>query len=931
MAMEDFEEMRREISNLTGTRSRSSRRERKRGILGRPISRRVTTGSRRNSSSGATEIDDKEVSPSRDEFQLEQFMREGHFEKRTEQGEPTKKLGVIFKNLTVLGVGSKATPVRTLPGAILGTFGPDLYHVICKLIPSLKFGTTGQVRELIRDFTGVVPPGEMLLVLGRPGSGCSTFLKTIANNRGSYAGVTGDVSYGGISAADQDKHYRGEVVYNPEEDLHLPSLTVWQTLKFSLLNKTKKREKSEINIILEALLKMFAISHTKQTLVGNEFVRGVSGGERKRVSIAETLATKNSVTCWDNSTRGLDSSTALDYARSLRIMTDVSARTTITTLYQAGEEIYQLMDKVLVIEDGRMIFQGSTKNARDYFVSLGFYAPPRQTTPDFLTSVGDPNERRFREGYEARCPKTAQELEIAFRNSDSYRKVLEQVADYEKHLHGTDHVDTQKFKQSVQDQKSKTVAKKSSYTISFWRQALACTRREFWLIWGDKTSLYTKFFIIVSNALIVGSLFYNQPPTTQGAFSRGGTAFFAIVFLGWLQLGELMKAVSGRAIIARHKDYAFYRPSAVNIARVLADIPMIFSQVVPFCIIMYFMTGLDIDVSKFFIFLLFVYVTTISITALYRMMAALSPTLDDAVRFSGIGLNLLVIYTGYVIPKPQLLTEKIWFGWMYYVNPLSYAFEGVLTNEFVGRVMPCSEQQLVPQGPGVQAQYQGCAISGAQLGSTQVRGESYLGTTYSYSRDNLWRNFGILIVLTLGYILITVLGTELFSFVENTGGALVFKKSKKAKKQAAVARADEEKGGQPDDKAIMDDRLKRTRTQDEALAELTRSESIFTWSNLNYSVPYQGDQKQLLHDVNGYAKPGVMVALVGASGAGKTTLLNTLSQRQKIGSVSGSMLVDGRPLGTEFQRSTGFVEQVSRLHSSLLFSIHIMCMCIVTS
>lgn len=155
--------------------------------------------------------------------------------------------------------------------------------------------------------------------------------------------VTGDVSYGGITASKQHAHYRGEVNYNPEDDQHFPTLNVWQTLKFSLLNKTRKRGKGEIDIIVGALLRMFGISHTTKTLVGNEFVRGISGGERKRVSIAETLATKSTVVCWDNSTRGLDASTALDYANSLRIMTDVSDRTTLVTLYQAGEGIYELM------------------------------------------------------------------------------------------------------------------------------------------------------------------------------------------------------------------------------------------------------------------------------------------------------------------------------------------------------------------------------------------------------------------------------------------------------------------------------------------------------------------------------------------------------------------------------------------------------------
>ena len=91
-------------------------------------------------------------------------------------------------------------------------------------------------------------------------------------------------------------------------------------------------------------------------------------------------------------------------------------RTTITTLYQAGEGIYELMDKVLVIDQGRMLYQGPASEARQYFIDLGFHAPSRQTTADFLTSIYDPNTRQFREGVEASCPKTAEELEKAFRS-----------------------------------------------------------------------------------------------------------------------------------------------------------------------------------------------------------------------------------------------------------------------------------------------------------------------------------------------------------------------------------------------------------------------------------------------------------------------------------------------------------------------------------
>jgi ATP-binding cassette, subfamily G (WHITE), member 2, SNQ2 len=163
----------------------------------------------------------------------------------------------------------------------------------------------------------------------------------------------------------------------------------------------------------------------------------------------------------------------------------------------------------------------------------------------------------------------------------------------------------------------------------------------------------------------------------------------------------------------------------------MMDFPFLLLQTAVFGLILYFMTNLYVDVSKFFIYELFVYASTICITALYRMFAALSPTIDDAVRFAGTALNILIIFLGYVIPKPTLVNHKIWFGWLYYVNPVSYAFEGVLGNEFSGRLMECSPDMLVPRGPGILPQNQGCALPGSRPGGTGVTGEEYIGTTFS--------------------------------------------------------------------------------------------------------------------------------------------------------------------------------------------------------
>lgn len=314
-AAADIHALREELATLSRTRSQTARSERNHDGLMRTLSRKSTRRSEvsrqashvsHTQTSDSTAAEDEETTDAavaaekEDDFELGEFMKEGYFEKRKD-GRSAKKVGVVWKGLNVKGIGSTATFAKTVPDAIVGTFGPDLYRLITRFVPALRLGRHQQTRKLINDFSGVLKDGEMMLVLGRPGSGCSTFLKAIANNRESYAAVEGDVHYGGISAEKQAKQFRGEVNYNEEDDVHFANLNVWQTLTFALTTKTRKNRKDEIPIILEALLKMFGISHTKYTPVGDEYVRGVSGGERKRVSIAETLAAKSTVVCWDNS------------------------------------------------------------------------------------------------------------------------------------------------------------------------------------------------------------------------------------------------------------------------------------------------------------------------------------------------------------------------------------------------------------------------------------------------------------------------------------------------------------------------------------------------------------------------------------------------------------------------------------------------------
>ena len=442
-------------------------------------------------------------------------------------------------------------------------------------------------------------------VLGRPGAGCSTFLRTVANDHSSFDNVTGTLNYSGLSSQEIAKNYRGEVAYVPEEDDHFPTLTVRQTLEFALQAKTKKKYHDDIQRYLEIFARVFGISHVLESLVGNEYIRGVSGGERKRISIIESLATNSSVVAWDNSTRGLDAASALDYMRSLRILTDTCGKATIVSLYQVSDAVFALSDTILLIDEGRMIFQGPSSLAKPYFQSLGYKPQERQTIADFLASVTSVTERQFRKGWESRTPKGAEALEQTFRSSRYFQDLNVTIVEYEAGLKGSGVrsatpsmiENSEAFKQTVKASKSRYVPKKSSYTVSFAKQVSICTKRQVWQLLGNKSAMAIKFGSTIINALLIGSMFYDQPRTTDGAFSRGGFLFYSAILLGWIQLAELEEAVQGRNIISRQKRFAFVAPSAVSIARVFIDFVVVFIQTILYSTIAYFLAGMQFTVG----------------------------------------------------------------------------------------------------------------------------------------------------------------------------------------------------------------------------------------------------------------------------------------------------------------------------------------------
>lgn len=224
---------------------------------------------------------------------------------------------------------------------------------------------------------------------------------------------------------------------------------------------------------------------------------------------------------------------------------------------------------------------------------------------------------------------------------------------------------------------------------------------------------------------------------------------------------------------------------------------------------------------------------------------------------------------GYLIPPWKM---HPWFKWLIWINPVQYAFEAIMANEFYNLDIQCVRPNIVPDGPNAQPGHQSCAVQGSTPNQLVVQGSSYIKTAFTYSRSHLWRNFGIIIAWFIFFVALTMLGTELQQ--PNKGGSSVttFKRNEAPKNVEEAVKnkelPEDVESGQKENAVNADfEKTQPGETGDE-VKDIAQSTSIFTWQDVNYTIPYEGGQRKLLQDVHGYVKPRRLTALMGASGAG---------------------------------------------------------------
>ncbi|KAL4794317.1 P-loop containing nucleoside triphosphate hydrolase protein [Aspergillus venezuelensis] len=577
-----------------------------------------------------------------------------------EQAHPPRTLGVSFRDLNAIGL------VRGL------------------------LSQRQRKIDILRNLDGLVEAGETLVVLGPPGSGCSTFLKTISGEtHGFYVDNGSQLDYQGASVEHIAHDFRSEAIYTAEVDVHFPKLTVGETLYFAARARAPRHIPGVAIVnayathLHDVIMAMFGITHTKNIIVGNDFVRGVSGGERKRVTIAEACLSMAPLQCWDNSTRGLDSANAIEFCKTLRIQADINRKTACVSLYQAPQAAYDCFDKVLVLYKSRQIYFG-----------------PTSTNVDFLTSMTSPKERIVRSGYEYSVPNTPDDFAARWKASPERARLVEAIQLHNEKFANGEQLD--KFKRPRRAQQARIHRVKSPYTLSYTQQVNLCLWRGYRRLKPDPSVTISSLFGNSIVSLSLGSMFYNLQEDTNSFFQRSALLFFAIL-VNALGCGlEMLTLYAQRGIVERHARYALYHPSAEAFASMLMDLP---------------------EPGPFFFFLFVSFSPTLAMSMVFQSIASITRTFVQALPATAIIISALSMYTGFAIPTEYM---RDWTSWIRYINPINFGFESLMVNEYHNHEFRCINYVL--SGPGftnIGPDNQVCSTVGSVPGQPSVLGDNY--------------------------------------------------------------------------------------------------------------------------------------------------------------------------------------------------------------
>uniref|UniRef100_A0A2N9FVQ3 ABC transporter domain-containing protein n=1 Tax=Fagus sylvatica TaxID=28930 RepID=A0A2N9FVQ3_FAGSY len=716
------------------------------------------------------------------------------------------------------------------------------------------------------------------------------------------ADISGEISYNGNKL--EEFVPQKTSAYISQNDLHIPEMTVREILDFSarcqgvgsraeVMVEVSKREKEagvvpdpDIDTYMKAIsvkglkgtlqtdyiLKILGLDICADTLVGDVMRRGISGGQKKRLTTGEMIVGPTKALFMDEITNGLDSSTAFQSVTCLQQLVHITDATVLVSLLQPAPETFDLFDDLILMSEGKIVYHGPRDHVLEFFEDCGFRCPERKGVADFVQEVISKKDQAPYWHH--------MEVPYSYVSVDMFARKFKE-SPYEKKL------DEKLSEPYDKSQSHKDALSFSLYSLSKWELFRACASRELLLMKRNSFLYIFKTIQLFIIACITMTVFLRTRMDIDVLHANYymGSLFYALVILLVDGFPELSMTIQRLEVFYKQKAFCFYPAWAYAIPASLLKVPLSFVESLVWTALTYYVIGYSPEAERFFRQFILLFAVHLSSLSMFRFLASVFQTNTSSMTAASM---------------------PVWLKWGFWVSPLTYGEIGLSLNEFLAPRWQKMLSTNTTIGQGI----------------LESRGLNFDGYLYWISLGTL---FGFTILFNIGYILA-------LTFLKSPGSRAIISHEKLSKIQGSE---------DSHDGAHLDKKSRNSPPQTSIEPKRGRMVLPFTpltvvFQDVQYYVDtplemrehgFTNKKLQILSDITGALRPGVLTALMGVSGAGKTTLLDVLAGRKTSGYIEGQIKIGGYPKVQEtFARVSGYCEQTD-IHSpqitveeSVLFS-----------
>jgi len=565
-----------------------------------------------------------------------------------------------------------------------------------------------QEKPILRGLSGRIAPGSLVAIMGPTGSGKTSLLNCISGRCPVGGSLSGSIL---ANEAPYGEAFLHDSAYVLQDDILFANLTVRETLMIAArLRLPESMEASEKEARAEGVISELGLTKVRDSFIGSEFQRGVSGGEKKRVNVGIELVCNPSVIFLDEPTTGLDSFQANNVVGMCRDIAR-AGRTVVATIHQPRSSIFEMLDYLVLLSEGRMAYFGPAKDAIGYFKGMGYECPEHYNPPDFFLDLISPDYR---------TPESTEKSLARIDDICTHYEALEaagpqlpgadggrlmglgnQSADGEGGDQGKEGKVVVGGGQDGRDGHADHVP---TYAAGIVEQFVVLFGRAWSNVQRNRVALLFSIFPAVLVSLILGASYSETGRGQRSIQDKLGSLFFVVINQSFRGLFASINTFTvENRVIKRERLARTYYVLPYYVAKIVAELPFRIINPIVFCTIFYWMVGYQSDFVHYTTFVCIMSMVTLVSANIGIILSCIFPSLEAASALAPLVNVVFLLYGGFYINSNSIPEGAVWIYWISFHR---YAFEAAVKNEFIGLTFDCDApagQRCVSTGEEVVA------------------------------------------------------------------------------------------------------------------------------------------------------------------------------------------------------------------------------------